>query len=125
MIRRPPRSTLFPYTTLFRSLEPADDLLGARSFGQLEARHGPAAPPLARQVGHAALLAPRLHPAAHGVVPAPASLDPALPLDSRELGLEGVEQRDGGRDRKSTRLNSSHSQISYAVFCLKKKIHST
>src|SRR2546427_7320128 len=64
MIRRPPRSTLFPYTTLFRSLEPADDLLGARSFGQLEARHGPAAPPLARQVGHAALLAPRLHPAA-------------------------------------------------------------
>src|SRR3989441_7308137 len=130
MIRRPPRSTLFPYTTLFRSLldrpdgviahvtdpdgrvlqrtvagadgpprvlEPADDPLGARSFGQPEARHGPAAPPLARQVGHAALLAPRLHPVAHGVVPAPASLDPALPLASRDLGLEGVEQRDGGR----------------------------
>src|SRR2546430_11397524 len=73
MIRRPPRSTLFPYTTLFRSL----------------ARGGSAAPPRR----HARFLQQR-------------------------------NRADAGRgvpDRKSTRLNSSHSQISYAVFCLKKK----
>src|SRR2546427_7996577 len=79
MIRRPPRSTLFPYTTLFRSL-------GTEQSGRV-----------------------------HQV--------------SEERGAAGVEhiedrarrvrQRQG--DRKSTRLNSSHSQISYAVFCLKKK----
>src|SRR2546430_3399403 len=67
MIRRPPRSTLFPYTTLFRSLRPR----GARRPGVGQRWGG-------------------------------------------GLGLEGG-------DRKSTRLNSSHSQISYAVFCLKKK----
>src|SRR2546427_8614384 len=76
MIRRPPRSTLFPYTTLFRS--------GADSAGQGRTPEG------------------SLHAR---VSPGSAS---ALRLD--EL-----------RDRKSTRLNSSHSQISYAVFCLKKK----
>src|SRR5256886_13723983 len=69
MIRRPPRSTLFPYTTLFRS--------------------------------------------------------PAETLDRRLSALHGVHftlfYRCGAQDRKSTRLNSSHSQISYAVFCLKKK----
>src|SRR2546430_12320683 len=75
MIRRPPRSTLFPYTTLFRSLQ---------RFGQ--GRHG------------LAVLEPQL-----------ADLAP------REVGNVAT------RDRKSTRLNSSHSQISYAVFCLKKK----
>src|SRR2546430_6915439 len=75
MIRRPPRSTLFPYTTLFRSRE-----------GQL------AAP----RAGCAAQAVPELHDAERG--------------DLQVL-----------RDRKSTRLNSSHSQISYAVFCLKKK----
>src|SRR2546430_13166888 len=76
MIRRPPRSTLFPYTTLFRS------------------------PCLARQFrpGLGAVKGSRRAP-----LPA---LDPALGR---------------GIDRKSTRLNSSHSQISYAVFCLKKK----
>src|SRR2546430_5580380 len=74
MIRRPPRSTLFPYTTLFRS-------------GSAQ-RRGAAR-------GGRALLGAR-----------------------RALGRSG-EQRE--RDRKSTRLNSSHSQISYAVFCLKKK----
>src|SRR2546430_13369202 len=73
MIRRPPRSTLFPYTTLFRSL--------ARRFGDL-----------ARLVG----------------------ADLAFRLGGRG-GHAAV------KDRKSTRLNSSHSQISYAVFCLKKK----
>src|SRR2546430_11088011 len=70
MIRRPPRSTLFPYTTLFRSRNPFQHFSG------------------------------QLHPVGgHGVV--------------------GFHHPD--EDRKSTRLNSSHSQISYAVFCLKKK----
>src|SRR2546426_4576558 len=89
MIRRPPRSTLFPYTTLFRSLRVRDrDLVGRRD-------------PLARR--HAALgrrqlflRVVRLHPLGGDV--------------------EGI-----ARDRKSTRLNSSHLVISYAVFCLKKK----
>src|SRR5688572_31444007 len=85
MILRPPRSTLFPYTTLFRSLdEPRDPGGGV-------------------QVPHA-----RLDRAdGHRVPAGPAGQD--LP---QRLELE---------DRKSTRLNSSHSQISYAVFCLKKK----
>src|SRR5947208_9589205 len=81
MIRRPPRSTLFPYTTLFRSR--ATYLRGR--LGGLEGR--------ALQKGDALPLGA-----------------PAQPLD-----------RLGGRDRKSTRLNSSHQIISYAVFCLKKK----
>src|SRR2546430_11182666 len=71
MIRRPPRSTLFPYTTLFRSLLANSAVMFARAqarAAKIEAQHGEAK-----------------------------------------------------RDRKSTRLNSSHSQISYAVFCLKKK----
>src|SRR2546430_10404723 len=75
MIRRPPRSTLFPYTTLFRSRHRLGDLGSARPAHSEHAR--------------------------------------------------GAAQDQGGRfrgeDRKSTRLNSSHSQISYAVFCLKKK----
>src|SRR2546427_1971627 len=75
MIRRPPRSTLFPYTTLFRSIAAhpllLDELIDARLLSQPPTRAGFA----------------------------------------RELES----------DRKSTRLNSSHSQISYAVFCLKKK----
>src|SRR2546426_4968586 len=87
MIRRPPRSTLFPYTTLFRSRqdgrqEPSDD---------------------DEQVSE---------PAGH-VAPSP-----ALALTGQ--GDEG-ERREHERDRKSTRLNSSHLVISYAVFCLKKK----
>src|SRR5690554_7285578 len=77
MIRRPPRSTLFPYTTLFRS---------GRIF-----RGGP-------QIGTEAR------------------------LFDQEPGTEA--DREGGEDRKSTRLNSSHVRISYAVFCLKKKITS-
>src|SRR2546426_7904585 len=72
MIRRPPRSTLFPYTTLFRSRPPGD-----------AARHAPV---------RAAL--------------------------RRAAAAGGIDRR---RDRKSTRLNSSHLVISYAVFCLKKK----
>src|SRR2546430_6305815 len=85
MIRRPPRSTLFPYTTLFRS--PIDEL--ARRFSL-------------DRVGHSA-----------GV------------FDEEKLAWANrhyLKMADSERiDRKSTRLNSSHSQISYAVFCLKKK----
>src|SRR2546430_4307514 len=78
MIRRPPRSTLFPYTTLFRSQAYyASVTLEARTFG-----------------------------------------NPLLLARSVEQTVHSLE------DRKSTRLNSSHSQISYAVFCLKKKITS-
>src|SRR5688572_31068412 len=83
MLRRPPSSTLFPYTTLFRSVDvELDD-------GALLALAG--------------LVLPLLEAALH---------DDAHPL------LEGLGDV---LDRKSTRLNSSHSQISYAVFCLKKK----
>src|SRR2546430_10124244 len=84
MIRRPPRSTLFPYTTLFRSE------LRAPAHGALQLAGGPR--------GRAAH-APRL----------------------RRAGLALCLRGDVHADRKSTRLNSSHSQISYAVFCLKKK----
>src|SRR2546430_9587934 len=73
MIRRPPRSTLFPYTTLFRSAPGDADLPGDQGQGP--------------------------------------------------DGQESVEGSLPQRDRKSTRLNSSHSQISYAVFCLKKKTY--
>src|SRR2546422_7483112 len=89
MIRRPPRSTLFPYTTLFRSRRP---LAGARD--SLAARF----PSLSRRNGHADRGAQR--------------------TDRR---YEGVSLPGDARDRKSTRLNSSHGYISYAVFCLKKK----
>src|SRR2546427_5048973 len=75
MIRRPPRSTLFPYTTLFRSRGDGDE--------------------------HATHSSQDTHPQKGAAV-------------THRL-------RGAGRDRKSTRLNSSHSQISYAVFCLKKK----
>src|SRR5262245_65293741 len=76
MIRRPPRSTLFPYTTLFRSLR-------ARGAG----------PPRGRPPGR----------------------------EPRRVLAEPRRAHPRGRDRKSTRLNSSHLGISYAVFCLKKK----
>src|SRR3712207_8301252 len=92
MIRRPPRSTLFPYTTLFRSSGHLGDGGGQCPCGSL-------------QVG--ALLEDRL-----------------LQLVQLRAGLQaelGVEDRAGPLDRKSTRLNSSHANISYAVFCLKKK----
>src|SRR2546430_13206824 len=87
MIRRPPRSTLFPYTTLFRSRPPR--LRCDRATAR------------------------------------------AVHRESAHDGVDGLERRDTrgdcvihqrpAEDRKSTRLNSSHSQISYAVFCLKKK----
>src|SRR3712207_7292638 len=97
MIRRPPRSTLFPYTTLFRSVGP--DPGGAA---------GPVlAGDLHRHVGEAAVLGPGPGVAAH--------VGPAEQLVQHE-----PHQR-AAVDRKSTRLNSSHANISYAVFCLKKK----
>src|SRR2546430_9258840 len=90
MIRRPPRSTLFPYTTLFRSSTPSLHSLAERGV----------------------------------------ELDQTVEEESGDrlmLKTAGREERmsDGGGvtlDRKSTRLNSSHSQISYAVFCLKKTV---
>src|SRR2546430_4223036 len=81
MIRRPPRSTLFPYTTLFRSV-PVDR---------------PRDAPHRRWTG----------------------VSPDAGIARARLHVENARRRNG--DRKSTRLNSSHSQISYAVFCLKKK----
>src|SRR2546422_2113759 len=92
MIRRPPRSTLFPYTTLFRSRRVKDrGRAGAR-------RDGPGLAPVRS--------APRgLVVQVRGVVRAAACCD----------------IRPTSTDRKSTRLNSSHGYISYAVFCLKKK----
>src|SRR3712207_8006675 len=93
MIRRPPRSTLFPYTTLFRSERGPGGSGGGRPAG--------AAPALPRG---------------------------AFELGALLLGLVAGARRGPGRlrgvadqDRKSTRLNSSHANISYAVFCLKKK----
>src|SRR3712207_7402456 len=93
MIRRPPRSTLFPYTTLFRSavLPPGSDV----ARGRLQ-------PDLYQAERGARVDEARRHPLASGFHP---------------LGIR--------RDRKSTRLNSSHANISYAVFCLKKKKKNT
>src|SRR5262245_65286170 len=82
MPRRPPISTLFPYTTLFRS----------------RAEHGGPAPPSTMQ-----------------------SIVRSIELFSRHTSTPMGSDRLGAEDRKSTRLNSSHLGISYAVFCLKKK----
>src|SRR3712207_6923426 len=102
MIRRPPRSTLFPYTTLFRSpLEEVDE--ADRAVGALEAVVA-----LHRHARHAAPLGGE-RVAGAGV---------RLLLDEQRLARGGPL---GRRDRNSTRLNSSHANISYAVFCLKKK----
>src|SRR5438128_6746044 len=90
MLRRPPRSTLFPYTTLFRSL-----LLEAEQHAQQVRQH-----PLVRDGG------------------AGQEQQHADRERRHDQAFLAVIQR---RDRKSTRLNSSHGSISYAVFCLKKK----
>src|SRR2546422_7543389 len=95
MIRRPPRSTLFPYTTLFRSILCAN----ARALRRHALRH-------ARP-----LRAPGLAPGRGG----------ALRVVSLHVGSDPGEAAARVQDRKSTRLNSSHGYISYAVFCLKKK----
>src|SRR2546422_6746274 len=105
MIRRPPRSTLFPYTTLFRSQRERQRHEGRRESRRHEAR--PSGPEDERQGAAAERPVPRLivdvlHDLAHQVDP-------------------GGEDPGHDSDRKSTRLNSSHGYISYAVFCLKKK----
>src|SRR3989442_7535966 len=92
MIRRPPRSTLFPYTTLFRSVTEVLDAGRAMNDGQ---------PPPTIRFGGKEVSNPR-------VTAAPQS-------------MLGAAQKAWFLDRKSTRLNSSHVRISYAVFCLKKK----
>src|SRR3712207_7986179 len=94
MIRRPPRSTLFPYTTLFRSLR-HDEANGVGRAGEPlhQHREGPAEP------------------------------EAEAPVVQRFQALRHRFELPPGRDRKSTRLNSSHANISYAVFCLKKKKH--
>src|SRR2546427_1681731 len=97
MIRRPPRSTLFPYTTLFRS---------GREF---ESRHADQNAKLLTETSGAFCFV-RSFFFALSILRAMAPC--------RE---EQDRKREKKRDRKSTRLNSSHSQISYAVFCLKKK----
>src|SRR5260221_6921365 len=87
MIRRPPRSTLFPYTTLFRSNQGENMPEAAQ---EIEAKYG---------------------------------YHEGLPIVEQTIEIRGMEGgfSRGARDRKSTRLNSSHTVISYAVFCLKKK----
>src|SRR2546428_7320294 len=101
MIRRPPRSTLFPYTTLFRSAWPflvAEDESSIAGF--LEGILFPGTPP----IGYVYFVA--VDPGARGMGSGRALVQESLRLFR-------------SRDRKSTRLNSSHDQISYAVFCLK------
>src|SRR2546428_9552143 len=95
MIRRPPRSTLFPYTTLFRSTRVAT-ISGASLSRVADRRRTTTSPRRHRDTEEAQRKGKMLDDIAAS------SLDPRL-------------------DRKSTRLNSSHDQISYAVFCLKKK----
>src|SRR2546430_9134243 len=85
MIRRPPRSTLFPYTTLFRSHDGGMSVAVDRAIGDER-----------RAIW-------------------------ALGFGGDSVAAQQAEAGGGKEDRKSTRLNSSHSQISYAVFCLKKK----
>src|SRR3712207_8749060 len=97
MIRRPPRSTLFPYTTLFRSAP-------WHAHGRAPGR-GVAVP------SHPLYLLSAGRSRA-GVAPLPHEPEPF----EREKRVDALD-----RDRKSTRLNSSHANISYAVFCLKKK----
>src|SRR3712207_7394455 len=95
MIRRPPRSTLFPYTTLFRSHKDIRRVCVVPEKPDDGPYHRPAD-----------------------------DRDVVLALEKRDARVS--QERYGprpGRDRKSTRLNSSHANISYAVFCLKKKTH--
>src|SRR2546422_5250446 len=87
MIRRPPRSTLFPYTTLFRS----------RTGCEVHRRHSP------------------------GLLAGPSGGEGEYSVDKRFARQAQIFYRPNTPDRKSTRLNSSHGYISYAVFCLKKK----
>src|SRR3712207_8928641 len=91
MIRRPPRSTLFPYTTLFRS----EDV----TFGYDRPESDAPSPPILRNI----------------------SFHARAGQTTAIVGATGAGKSSLVSDRKSTRLNSSHANISYAVFCLKKK----
>src|SRR2546426_6139233 len=123
MIRRPPRSTLFPYTTLFRShLRQAGQRPGV--IGRmLAAPGGPGREvrQLGEQHGRLEAVEPRVRADLVVMVLLGATVQPQ---PAQPLG-EGVVRGDHHTDRKSTRLNSSHLVISYAVFCLKKKKKST
>src|SRR2546427_8342139 len=94
MIRRPPRSTLFPYTTLFRSPFKPTDIVVQRDGTLMVADYADGQRP---KRGRGRI------------------------YHVRYVGQDSDRVKSGTGDRKSTRLNSSHSQISYAVFCLKKK----
>src|SRR3712207_8777260 len=98
MIRRPPRSTLFPYTTLFRS---------GRAMLQPALLRQPTQEAQASQVRHPRLIGEHLQ---IGIVVVAPEIHGGPPSSDYHY-----------KDRKSTRLNSSHANISYAVFCLKKK----
>src|SRR3712207_6853695 len=101
MIRRPPRSTLFPYTTLFRSHQDGVE------FGDL---------PQAGQSAGSFQEKPDQRPSEVALAPGATG-----ELGNHLFGLTCRPAELDVRDRKSTRLNSSHANISYAVFCLKKK----
>src|SRR5205809_4700640 len=98
MLRLPPRSTLFPYTTLFRSAVVDGELVGVAADDDLQRA-------VSCQVGDG-------DPGPDAVAARGAPL---------KASVSAVQGHDLVRDRKSTRLNSSHGYISYAVFCLKKK----
>src|SRR3712207_7141209 len=92
MIRRPPRSTLFPYTTLFRSLGGGDEV-NITAVGSSE----------------------------NAITVLESEAIDCIVLDLKLPRMSGFALLERLKDRKSTRLNSSHANISYAVFCLKKK----
>src|SRR2546427_6116857 len=102
MIRRPPRSTLFPYTTLFRSREDLPRIAEIR-LELDDLRPG------------------NLQVFGREAATRTAAFSSQLLDQVRNRDLDASGEKLGEVDRKSTRLNSSHSQISYAVFCLKKK----
>src|SRR5690349_22840075 len=101
MIRRPPRSTLFPYTTLFRSL-----LTGSVAFGN-----------------SGSLLLGTGSATSEGAGSISLSVGQSTGKSGNIVLVAGTAYQMTSGDRKSTRLNSSHVEISYAVFCLKKKIY--
>src|SRR3712207_9087015 len=131
MIRRPPRSTLFPYTTLFRS-----DVVLVDTAGRLQNKAG-----LMDELGKVKRVVEKQAPVGEVLLVLDATTGQNGMMQARVFreavdvsgivltkldgsakgGIVVAVQRELGVDRKSTRLNSSHANISYAVFCLKKK----